>query len=163
MRCLSFLLTQCHLPYALLYSLLTLALVLEVADARPNIVLFLTDDQDLMLGGGFPLPEGERATPLRKTQQLLVEEGLTATNFFVHTPICCPSRSELLTGRYFHNIKANAHSAGGKDIVCMHVNETLVNNHTFAKHLQAAGYTVGLFGKYLNKMPPYVPEGRCLD
>jgi N-acetylglucosamine-6-sulfatase len=41
----------------------------------------------------------------------------------------------------------------------MHVSENKVNNATFAKHLQAAGYTVGMFGKYLNNVPNYVPEG----
>lgn len=36
----------------------------------------------------------------------------------------------------------------------MHVNESKVNPNTFAKTLKkAAGYTVGMFGKYLNNMP----------
>ena len=29
----------------------------------------------------------------------------------------------------------------------------------FAPHLEEAGYTVGLFGKYLNEMPKTVPPG----
>ena len=58
----------------------------------------------------------------------------------VHTPICCPSRSELVTGKYFHNLKT---TGGG----CMHVDEGKVNPDTFALHLHNAGYTVGMFGK----------------
>ena len=41
----------------------------------------------------------------------------------------------------------------------MHVNETKFNNVTFAKNLHDAGYAVGMFGKYLNAVPNYVPAG----
>jgi hypothetical protein len=71
----------------------------------PNLVFFLTDDQDQKLGGSFPMLNG--VGPMPKTQKLLVEAGATAKNWFIHTPICCPSRSELVTGRYFHNLKVN--------------------------------------------------------
>ena len=77
-----------------------------------------------MLGSSFP-PHNE-ATPMPKTKALMADLGATATNFFIHTPICCPSRSELLSGRYFHNIK----QVGGG---CMHVNESKVNGDTFAR------------------------------
>ena len=79
------------------FALLPLAL----ATSSPNIVLFLTDDQDQMLGGSFP----QHYPHMPKAQRLLADEGATATNFFVHTPICCPSRNELISGRYLHNIK----------------------------------------------------------
>lgn len=35
----------------------------------------------------------------------------------------------------------------------------VVNNATFARYLSEAGYTVGMFGKYLNNVPNYVPIG----
>ena len=44
-------------------------------------------------------------TPMPKTKALLADQGATADQWFIHTPICCPSRSELVTGRYFHNLK----------------------------------------------------------
>eukprot|EP01048_Picozoa_sp_COSAG05_P027754 COSAG05_NODE_8258_length_721_cov_1.800643_1_plen_166_part_01 len=119
---------------------------------KPNIVWFLTDDQDQMLGGSFPITSPGAATPMPKTQKLMVEEGTMATNMFIHTPICCPSRSEVLSGRYFHNIK----KVGGA--TCMHVDETKVNNATFAMYLQTqANYKVGMFGKcerLLPRLPP---------
>ena len=79
-------------------------------------------------------------------------------NFFIHTPVCCPSRSELVTGRYLHNVKlpVDERQCGdgyaGNDahgnVCCMHVDEALVNNRTLALYLQReAGYTVGMFGK----------------
>ena len=42
----------------------------------------------------------------------------------------------------------------------MHVSEDAVNNHTFARYLsEGAGYKVGMFGKYLNNVPNFVPLG----
>ena len=43
--------------------------------------------------------------PMTATRRLLGEEGVTARHNFVNTPICCPSRAELLTGRYAHNLR----------------------------------------------------------
>lgn len=63
----------------------------------PNIVFLLTDDQDLLLGGAS-------AAPLPTHYPRLKSRGATFTNWFVHTPVCCPSRSEILTGKYFHSL-----------------------------------------------------------
>jgi N-acetylglucosamine-6-sulfatase len=103
-----------------------------------------------MLGSSFPAMDG--ATPMPKTQALMADKGSTATSFYIHTPICCPSRSELLSGRYFHNIKK---TGGG----CMHTDGVKVNNATFARNLHEGGYRVGMFGKYLNTVPKEVPPG----
>lgn len=135
----------------------------------PNLVYFLTDDQDLLLGG---------TTPMRKTKEWMVAGGLEATNFFVHVPICCPSRASMVSGKYFHNIKVMPRTSPqippGLDLDgkhnstvlpmgyspnCMHIDLNLVNNNTLATGLAAAGYAVGLFGKYLNNVPNYVPAG----
>jgi arylsulfatase A-like enzyme len=83
-----------------------------------------------------------------------VTAGATATNFFVHTPICCPSRSELVSGRYLHNIKVKPSEPQPKGGICMHINETKFYNNTFAAHLQSAGYTVGMFGKVRSRALP---------
>ena len=76
---------------------------------KPNMVWFLTDDQDQELGASFPNKGG--VTPMPKTKKLMEEQGATALNWYIHTPICSPSRSELLSGRYLHNIKAAGSSA----------------------------------------------------
>lgn len=71
----------------------------------------------------------------------------------------------LVPCRYLQNLKINAsvwsdhhHSKMSAhqrdDLNCMHINTTLVHNHTFAKALHEGGnYTVGLFGKWLNNCP----------
>ena len=118
---------------------------------RPNIFFMLTDDQDSMLGSMEGMP----------FMRSLAQTGVNLTNFFAHTPVCCPSRSELLTGRYFHNLRdasynTSMNTTGEEDAPndCMHVNATM--NHgferlTFANALQRANYRTGMFGKYLNE------------
>ena len=65
---------------------------------QPNIVLFLTDDQDEILGSRHAMPQAQR---------LLTEQGATATNWYIFTPVCCPSRAQYLTGRMFHRLRIN--------------------------------------------------------
>ena len=110
---------------------------------QPNIVFLLTDDQDLMLGGNTPMPF---------TRGLMATAGANLTNFFVNTPVCCPSRATILTGRYPHNWLT---PSGG----CMHMNVTspAFQQSTIGLQMQALGYTTGLFGKMVNPegMDPY--------
>ena len=122
------------------------------AASRPNIVLVLTDDQDYVLGG---------LKPLRQATALIAGKGALASNWFAHTPVCCPSRAQFLTGRYFHNLRMPGPSGG-----CMHVQtgvpgvEDKVNDHSFAKHLvRDGGYTAAWFGKHLNTCPKEPPPG----
>jgi len=138
------------LPVAALASLASCA---GASNDKPNIIWFVTDDQDQMLGGSFPQING--AGPMAKTKELMSEAGSMAERFYIHTPICNPSRSELLSGRYFHNIKSS-----DVEEWMMHVNESLVNSDTFVKDLkEKAGYNTGMFGKYMNVMPTSVPPG----
>ncbi|MBI2065028.1 MAG: sulfatase [Candidatus Yanofskybacteria bacterium] len=118
---------------------------------KPNILLILTDDQRADTMAYMPL-----------TNQYLGSQGVAFTNNFASTPICCPSRSSILTGMYTHNHKViwNFPPAGGA------AKFTKIDGSTMATWLHDAGYATGLFGKYLNKydnltMPiwPYTPPG----
>jgi N-acetylglucosamine-6-sulfatase len=100
---------------------------------RPSIVLVLTDDQrwDTLWG-------------MQTVVEALAAHGVTFTNSFVTNPLCCPSRASLLTGRYSHStgVYLNAPPHGGF--------RSFRDTTTIATVLHAAGYTTGLFGKYLN-------------
>lgn len=107
-----------------------------------NILLLLTDDQDVLLGTFDYMPH---------VQALLRAHGMTFSNAFVHTPVCCPSRSSILTGRYLHHgALAHNNSIAGNCYGAAWRNHT-EPHHTFAVHAQKAGYTTAFMGKYLNQ------------
>ncbi|KAL3123928.1 hypothetical protein niasHT_001758 [Heterodera trifolii] len=114
---------------------------------RPNIVLLITDDQDIELGSMAFMP---------KTLRLLQQRGTEFRNAFVSTPICCPSRSTILTGLYAHNHKVmtNNGNCAGEEW------RSDFEKDTFAVHLERAGFLTGFFGKYLNNYDgSWVPPG----
>ena len=63
------------------------------------------------------------------------------------TPICCPSRTETLSGRMYHNVLSDDLSG------CMHVNSTgyiFQHSASLFPALRSAGYMTGGFGKIIN-------------
>mmetsp|Transcript_34422 Transcript_34422/g.75350 ORF Transcript_34422/g.75350 Transcript_34422/m.75350 type:complete len:564 (-) Transcript_34422:1057-2748(-) len=106
---------------------------------QPNIILLLTDDQDVLLGGIDRMPS---------LRQYLIDRGTTFTNAYVHTPICCPSRSSILSGRYLHNGVTKNNSVSGN---CNGQEwRDDAERKTFAVYAQEAGYVTSYAGKYLN-------------
>ncbi|XP_075983801.1 N-acetylglucosamine-6-sulfatase-like [Anticarsia gemmatalis] len=124
-------------------------------EKRPNIVLVLTDDQDEILGG---------MTPMKNVRRFIGNEGVTFTNSYVSSPICCPSRASLLTGLYVHNHKTVNNSLTGGCYGDQWRNT--LEKHTFATMLHDTGYETFYAGKYLNEYgahsaggPELVPPG----
>src|SRR3954454_3444953 len=79
--------------------IITLSWVVQparAADARkPNIIVFLSDDQgyaDLGCYGGAGIK--------RPNLDRLATQGVRLTDFYVTWPACTPSRGAFLTGRY---------------------------------------------------------------
>ena len=118
----------------------------EPAD-RPSILLIVTDDQrwDTL----WSMPE---------VQRTLVDRGVTFSESFTTSSLCCPSRASILTGEYPHTtgVYRQALPHGGfksfRDVT------------TIATQLQDAGYRTGFFGKYLDSyqhdaLTGYVPPG----
>src|SRR5690606_31019513 len=75
------------------------------ADQRPNIILIMTDDEDV----------GTHNAGMPKTRALIEEQGVVFENYFVTYPFCCPSRATALRGQYAHNhrVQGNILPAGG--------------------------------------------------
>lgn len=101
-------------------------------EARPNIILIVTDDQRYDSLDAMPY------------LQALASQGTTFTHAYVTTPLCCPSRSSILTGQYAHNhgVLTNQPPNGGF--------ENFSDTSTLPVWLHKAGYQTALFGKYLN-------------
>ena len=85
----------------------------------------------------------------------LAKEGASFTHFYV-SPVCSPTRAELLTGRHHPRGGVYSTSAGGERL---DLDET-----TIGDVFKAAGYATGAFGKWHNGMqPPYHPNSRGFD
>ncbi|MEW6058684.1 MAG: sulfatase [Actinomycetota bacterium] len=118
-------------------------------DLRPNIVVILSDDQSF-----DSLPHDPPVMPrLQATIDDHNGHWVSFPNAFVSTPLCCPSRATILTGRYSHNTGVQTNDLA----------DLLDDGSTVATWLQGAGYYTGLFGKYLNGYPfgysTFVPPG----
>lgn len=122
----------------------------QVRPDRPNVVLILADDQgwgDLGFTGN-PIVE----TPVLDS---LSQSGVIMDRFYV-CAVCSPTRSELLTGRFYPRAGVYSTSAGGERI---DLDET-----TLADILQRNGYATGAFGKWHSGMQaPYHPNFRGFD
>ncbi|XP_033752610.1 N-acetylglucosamine-6-sulfatase-like [Pecten maximus] len=109
-------------------------------DATPNIVFILTDDQDVELGGTIPI---------EKTRDLIGGHGKVFEQFYVNTPLCCPSRSSILTGKHVHNNLAVNNSLEGNCSSPAWQQTQEVD--AFPTYLHSQGYTTFFAGKYLNR------------
>jgi len=114
---------------------------------RPNVLFILTDDQgwgDLSINGNTNL-----STPHIDN---LFKHGVGFERFFV-SPVCSPTRAEILTGRYHVRGGVYSTSTGGERLD--------LDEETIADVFMASGYSTGAFGKWHNGMQyPYHPNGR---
>ena len=82
----------------------------------------------------------------------LASQGILFRNTFANTPVCCPARAILLTGKYAHRNGMVAND------LRLRATET-----TIAEILAAQGYRTGFFGKWHldggKRLPGFVPPG----
>ena len=104
--------------------------------SQPNVVVLLSDDQAFRIFDRSLMPNvfGQ-----------LVDKGVNFTRAYVNVSQCCPSRASILTGLYSHDT--------GVDSNTVPLDGRLPLRPVFPTALREAGYTTGLFGKYLNSEP----------
>jgi arylsulfatase A-like enzyme len=143
---------------ALLLALLMTLAVVQVPPAtpqvpdRPNVLIIVTDDQR---GGLSVMPE---------TRRRFVRQGVLYSPAFVTTPLCCPSRASIMTGRYAHNhgVKVNSNPSETRS-------DALDHSTTIQRYLDDAGYHTGVIGKFLHRpwefsaSPPHFDEWATVD
>ncbi|KAF7216777.1 glucosamine (N-acetyl)-6-sulfatase (Sanfilippo disease IIID), b [Nothobranchius furzeri] len=126
---------------ALILALLLTCSVRCAESSKPsNVILILVDDQDVELGG---------MTPMKKTKQLIGEAGATFVNAFTVTPLCCPSRSSILSGRYPHNHQVRNNSLTGN--CSSPLWQKGPEAEAFPVFLSKKKYQTFFSGKYLNQ------------
>ena len=106
---------------------------LAAAPSGPqNVVLIVADD--MRYDSAWVMP----------TLGRLAERGVSFSRAYATTPLCCPSRASILTGRYarHHGVLSNNPPNGGV--------EAFDDRSTLATWLKAAGVRTGLIGRYLN-------------
>jgi N-acetylglucosamine-6-sulfatase len=120
----------------------------------PNIIVLLTDDQ-----------ENASLRVMKIVNKEMKRKGVTFKRYYTNFPLCCPSRTTMLTGEYAHNhnVLSNQFPDGGYGVF----NE-LHGNDYLPLWLQAAGYQTSYIGKFLNEyaepdeygtLPRDVPAG----
>jgi arylsulfatase A-like enzyme len=100
----------------------------KAEEELPNIIIIVTDDQ-----------RSGTLDVMPSTKRWFKRGGTSFNNAFATTPLCCPSRASIFTGRYAHNHRVR------RNISTSNLN----HNTTIQRYLQDAGYRTALFGKFL--------------
>ena len=103
-----------------------------LAQEQPNVMIITSDDQ-----------RDDQMKVMEETTRIFDAGGTKFTNGYVTTPLCCPSRSSILTGMYVHN--HGVYGNRGQDL--------FPHRTSVQRELSMAGYTNGVFGKFLNGWP----------
>ncbi|MGH2675427.1 MAG: sulfatase family protein [Actinomycetota bacterium] len=112
---------------------------------KPNVLFIITDDQRI-----------ESMGPMRRTRSWFKRGGTEYVNAFVTTPLCCPSRASIFTGRYAHNHRVRTNADASE----------LDQRSTLQRYLKDDGYRTAIVGKYLNSWtgaPPHFEQWHTFE
>ncbi len=117
---------------------------------KPNIIIIVADDQ----GWG---DLGVNGNSIVKTPNIdkLANGGVQFSRFYV-SPVCSPTRAEMLTGRYHPRGGVYSTSQGGERLD--------LDERTIAQTFKSKNYKTAAYGKWHNgSQPPYHPNNRGFD
>jgi arylsulfatase A-like enzyme len=124
------------------------------AEAKPNLIFILVDDQGYYDLGCYGATEV-------KTPRIdaMAEQGTRFTDYYAAAPICSPSRAGLLTGCYPRRVGNEiwVHRADSRSGI--HTDEL-----TIAELLKSDGYATACIGKWhLGCQEPFLPRNQGFD
>jgi len=105
----------------------------------PNVLIILTDDQRARGTLGV----------MPSVRRWFGAGGTRFPKAFASTPLCCPSRASIFSGRDAHNHTVQSNQRGAED--------AFDQTTTIQAYLQAAGYDTAIVGKYFNAWDLSVP------
>lgn len=123
------------------------------AESKPNVIIFLTDDQGYSDVGCFGAKDF--ATP---QMDRLASEGTKFTNFLVSQPVCTASRASLMSGCYANRV--------GMTGALNHTSRTGINpdESLLPELCQSRSYATACFGKWhLGTLPDFFPTRNGFD
>jgi arylsulfatase A-like enzyme len=116
------------------------------AAGKPNILFILLDDMryDGVMDNPAVLP---------KTKHWLADSGTNFTQAFTTTPLCCPDRATMWSGRFEHN----------HGVVDNYSGDNLDRDWISPRYLGDAGYHTALVGKFITDwnwryVPPHFDD-----
>jgi len=112
---------------------------------RPNLLIIHTDEHNFRTLGCYralmppdqAMVWGARAVLETPNIDGIAKAGAICTKFYATTPLCSPSRSAFMTGRYPQNTPVTTNNVAMSDDVV-----------TFAEVLRRSGYATGYAGKW---------------
>jgi arylsulfatase A-like enzyme len=128
----------------------------DTRPAKPNVVIFYTDDQGTLDVNCFG--SKDLVTP---NLDRLAETGVRFTQAYAHT-VCCPSRAALVTGR--HPQRSNINSWTQSRLYGPVGRNLDLEETTLAEAFHDAGYATALFGKWhIGAHPDHGPTCQGFD
>ena len=97
---------------------------------RPNVMVVLMDDMRAGEDSMVAMPNVVR---------WMRQQGTEFPEGYVNTPLCCPERSTIWSGRYMHN----------HGVIDNHTGANLDTEWILPRYLRDAGYTTALAGKFI--------------
>lgn len=132
--------------YKFSLAIYCLALFINPASAKPNIIFIMADDLGYSDLGCY----GQKHILTPHLDQM-ANEGMRFSDFYSGAPVCAPARSVLMTGQHTGHttVRGNKGKGGVKGLGGSNGRVPLkAEDITIAEILKSAGYTTGMTGKW---------------